>query len=111
MSNILLLLNVALHLPPNLSFPRFLRAILALFPRHAQDRIFVSIPLSLKLTACLLCIPPLLAVLVTSDAAQIIWWSFPILIVGIFVLVLFWIAEVKQDIGKLEKMKYTAKGA
>lgn len=113
--NILLLLNVVLHLPKQLSFPHLLHAIIAKFmpqlPLHFQVAIQVHIPLPIPWTCAALFVPPLVSLLSFTDAPQVLWWFSPLLNVGLFGLVTSWIRASETEVGQLENLKYEVKGA
>jgi hypothetical protein len=113
--DILLLLNIVLHLPKNLSFPRLLYSTISKFiprlPLHIQEMVRPHIPLPIGWTSAALCVPSLVSVMTFTDLPQILWWFSPLFIVGIVVLVMSWIREAETEMGRLENLKYEAKGA
>lgn len=113
--NIIMLLNVMLHLPKDLSFPRVLHSVLnslmSRLPIHIQEATRPHIPLPVTLTACLCTFPLSVAVSTVRDIPQILWWSLPDIVILTVVLVRSWIKGTNLDMEGLEKMKYEAKGA
>jgi len=113
--NLLLLLNVVLHLPKQLSFPRLLHAIISRstphLPLHVQEAIQSHIPLPIGWISAALFVPPLISLLTFTDAPQILWWFSPLFIVGLFGLVVAWTREIETEMGQLENLKYEMKGA
>lgn len=46
-----------------------------------------------------------------ADTAQIAWWSTAPLMAGLVTLIRKWIRDSRQDLQKLEELKYESKGA
>ncbi|KIJ54544.1 hypothetical protein M422DRAFT_24493 [Sphaerobolus stellatus SS14] len=109
------LLNVVLYLPEHLTLPRVIRSgirqIVSCLPRNSQVLVNSFIPLSKIWSIGLLSIAPLLSIIFVADVPQIIWWLFPVLVMGTVVLSISWIEDTNVQIDRLEKMKYEAKGA
>ena len=80
-------------------------------PMHIQEVARPYIPFPIMWAAGLSISPLLIAMFTVTDIPQILWWSLPDIVVGIVVLVRFWIEETYLDMERLEKMKYAAKGA
>ncbi|KAF8506317.1 hypothetical protein JB92DRAFT_2962687 [Gautieria morchelliformis] len=113
--NIIMLLNLMLHLPKDMSFPRLLHSILSSLmswlPLHIQELAGRHVPFPITWTAGLFISPAIIAMFTVTDIPQILWWSLPNIVLGIVVLVTSWIKQTSLDMERLEKMKYEAKGA
>jgi hypothetical protein len=110
-----MLLNLTLHLPKDMSFPRLLHSILSSLmpwlPLHIQELADRHVPFPISWTASLFISPTVVAVFTVADFPQILWWSLPNVVLGIVVLVTSWIKQTGLDMERLEKMRYEAKGA
>lgn len=57
-------------------------------------------------------IPPALCLLLRpQDVAQCAWWSIPLLMAGLCIVVTKWNNDGRADVMRLETLKYEAKGA
>lgn len=58
-----------------------------------------------------LIVAPLLSLVLKKDLAQTLFWSIPVVIAGISLQAEKWMSEGRENVDKLERLKYTSKGA
>ena len=56
-------------------------------------------------------IPPFVSIILRKDFVQTAWWCLPAILSILPAVVQFWIAASKEDLDKLDRLRYKAKGA
>lgn len=107
-SHLWVLLNVMQHIHDIVFSDPYLTSLLPHTPfvDLREQRIWATTLVPLVLTLILRSSGPN-----GPDIAQIIWWSIAPMMAGLTTLIRKWIKDGRQDLQKLEELKYDSKGA